>query len=118
MEVIGVLANQLSQTLNLNTGILNNGILNNSGTDSIDLNEAKKHTDDSIAALDVIDNAVSNQFVTAVSETDGKIKVSRTEVVASQISILNTETDAFAASTTNVQTAINELADMWGWDEF
>jgi hypothetical protein len=67
--------------------------------------------------LDVTDTAVENQFVTAVSEADGKITVSRAGVSASQITITNTENDAFAAGTTNVQMALNELADMWAWEE-
>jgi hypothetical protein len=78
---------------------------------------AKKHADDAIAALDVEDAAVENQFVTAVSETDGKISVSRSAISASQIGITNTEADAFAAETTNVQAALTELASFWMWEE-
>lgn len=78
---------------------------------------AKKHADDAIAALDVEDAAVENQFVTAVSETDGKISVSRSAINASQIGITNTEDDAFAVGTTNVQAALTELASFWDWLE-
>lgn len=85
--------------------------------DSDNLAAVKKYADDAILALDVTDTAVENQFVTAVSEADGKITVSRTGVSASQITITNTENDAFAAGTTNVQMALNELADMWAWEE-
>jgi hypothetical protein len=85
--------------------------------DSDNLAAAKKYADDAIAALDVTDEAVAGQFVTAVSETDGKISVSRASVNASQISITNTETDAFAASTQNVQDALTELASFWAWEE-
>lgn len=85
--------------------------------DSDNLAAAKKYADDAILALNVTDTAVENQFVTAVSEADGKISVSRAGVSASQITITNTEADAFAAGTTNVQMALNELADMWAWEE-
>jgi L-fucose isomerase-like protein len=85
--------------------------------DSDNLAAAKKHADDAIAALDVTDTAVANQFVTAVSETDGKISVSRSAITASQIGITNTENDAFAAATQDVQAALNELADFWAWEE-
>lgn len=85
--------------------------------DTDNLASAKKYADDAIAALDVTDTAVENQFVTAVSETDGKIAVSRTSISASQIGITNTEEDAFAASTQNVQSALNELAGFWAWEE-
>lgn len=47
--------------------------LNGEGEGSV-----KKTVADAIAALDVEDTAVADQFVTAVSETDGKIAVSRT----------------------------------------
>jgi hypothetical protein len=70
--------------------------------DSDNLAAAKKYADDAILALDAADTAVENQFVTAVSEAGGKITVSRAGVNASQITITNTEADAFAAGTTNV----------------
>ena len=41
---------------------------------------AKKYTDGKIAELDVTDAAVENQYVSSVSETDGKITVSRTAI--------------------------------------
>lgn len=78
---------------------------------------AKAYTDTAIEGLDVEDVAVENQFVTAVSETDGKISVSRSAISASQIGITNTEADAFAAETTNVQAALTELASFWDWEE-
>ena len=81
------------------------------------LTDAKKYTDDEIAKLDVEDAAVENQFVTAVSETDGKISVSRSSINASQIGITNTENDAFAVETQNVQDALTELANFWAWEE-
>lgn len=46
---------------------------------------AESHADDAIAALDVSDSAVATQFVTAVSETDGKIAVSRRALEADDI---------------------------------
>ena len=41
---------------------------------------AKKYTDGKIAELDVTDAAVENQYVSSVSETDGRITVSRTAI--------------------------------------
>lgn len=41
---------------------------------------AKKYTDGKIAELDVNDEAEENKYVSSVSETDGKITVSRTEI--------------------------------------
>lgn len=53
--------------------------INGSGEGSISkaLTDAKTYTDTKIAGLDVADSAVANSFVTSVSETDGKIAVSR-----------------------------------------
>ena len=53
-----------------------NAIATLNGADNVTGSVAKK-IKDAIGALDVTDNAVTNNFVTAVSETDGKIKVSR-----------------------------------------
>lgn len=41
---------------------------------------AKRYTDDKIEELDVNDTAVENKYVSSVSETDGKITVSRTAI--------------------------------------
>lgn len=41
---------------------------------------AKRYTDGKIAELDFTDAAVENQYVSSVSETDGKITVSRTAI--------------------------------------
>ena len=41
---------------------------------------AKRYTDGKIEELDVTDAAVENQYVSSVSETDGKITVSRTAI--------------------------------------
>lgn len=41
---------------------------------------AKKYTDGKIAELDFTDTAVENQYVSSVSETDGRITVSRTAI--------------------------------------
>lgn len=46
---------------------------------------AKFAASDAIAALDVTDEAKTGEFVTAVSETDGKISVSRKALIASDI---------------------------------
>lgn len=49
------------------------------------LTGAKAYTDDAITKLDVEDSAKTGEFVTAVSETDGKISVSRRALTADDI---------------------------------
>lgn len=58
--------------------------INGSGEGSISkaLEDAKTYTDTKIGGLDVVDSAVANSFVTSVSETDGKIAVSRGAVTS------------------------------------
>ena len=46
---------------------------------------AETHADEAIAALDVADTPVATQLVSAVSETDGKITVTRRALVAADI---------------------------------
>lgn len=66
-----------------------NAIATLNGADTVNGSVAKK-IKDAINALDVTDTAASNQFVTAVSETDGKIKVSRATPTIANISGLTT----------------------------
>lgn len=66
-----------------------NAIAMLNGADTVNGSVAKK-IKDAISALDVTDTAASNQFVTAVSETDGKIKVSRATPTIANISGLTT----------------------------
>ena len=66
-----------------------NAIATLNGTDTVNGSVAKK-IKDAIGALDVTDNAVTNNFVTAVSETDGKIKVSRAVPTIANINGLTT----------------------------
>ena len=54
--------------------------LNGTGAGSV-----AKTVSDAIGALDVTDTAVANQFVTAVSETDGKIAVTRSAITTDNI---------------------------------
>ena len=71
--------------------------------------DAKNKAD--IAALDVTDAAVSGQFVTAVSETDGKITVSRdnlTDAVLAGYAADSTKTGAIAATDT-LEQALNKI---------
>lgn len=51
------------------------------------LKDAKDYTDDEIKKLDVTDSVSSGTFVTAVSETDGKISVSRATISSSDKTI-------------------------------
>ena len=48
--------------------------------DSDNLATAKQYTTDEIAKLDVTDSVVSGKYVSAVSETDGKISVTRADL--------------------------------------
>lgn len=58
---------------------------------------AKRYTDGKIAELDFTDAAVENQYVSSVSETDGKITVSRTAIPI--IGVTDTkENDKFVTS--------------------
>ena len=63
------------------------------------LQEATNYTDEQIAGLDVTDTAVSKQFVTAVSETDGKISVSRRALTGDDLPTVSI--DKLVAGTTN-----------------
>lgn len=56
------------------------------------LQEAKNNTDAKIAGLDVPDAPEANKFVTSVSETDGKIKVTRAAVASTGNTLLVTNT--------------------------
>lgn len=65
-----------------------NAIATLNGNDSTAGSVAKK-IKDAIGALDVTDAAVANKFVTAVSETDGKISVSRATPAIADVSGLS-----------------------------
>lgn len=90
------------------TDILANGAVKNN-TDAIaTLNgngegSVAKAVSDGIATLDVDDAAVAHQVVTAVSETDGKIAVTRAQLTTDDIAV-GTEVWVFdcGTSTTNV----------------
>lgn len=51
------------------------------------LTDAKAYTDAEIKKLDVSDTAKTNQYVSAVSETDGKISVSRTALPVYSVTV-------------------------------
>lgn len=59
-------------------GLKGNPSTSTSGETSVE--GAKRYTDGKIAELDFTDAAVENQYVSSVSETDGKITVSRTAI--------------------------------------
>lgn len=65
-----------------------NAIATLNGSDTTAGSVSKK-IKDAIGGLDVSDTAVANQFVTAVSETDGKIKVSRATPTIANVSGLS-----------------------------
>ena len=73
------------------------------------INGAKAYADAAIAALDKSDTAVTDQFVTAVSESDGVISVTRLRPTAANVSFSNTYFDP--ENTTNVEEALIELAE-------
>lgn len=79
------------------------------GADTVTGSVAKK-IKDAIGALDVTDNPATNQFVTAVSETDGKIKVSRATPTIANVSGL---TDALGKKLeTSLKGKANGLAEL------
>lgn len=64
----------------------------------------------SIEALDVSDTAVSGQYVSSVSETDGKIKVSRGTIAASPLNSYSKGTSAASVTASDtINTAISKL---------
>ena len=75
------------------------------------INGAKKYAAEAVAAavedLDVTDAAVANQFVTSVSETDGKIFVTRAQPAAVGVTVAD---DDGYFSATDVEGALVELA--------
>lgn len=70
---------------------------------------AKAYANAAIAALDKSDTAVTDQFVTAVSESDGVISVTRIRPTAANVSFSNSYFDP--VKTTNVEDALIELAE-------
>ena len=56
------------------------------------LTSANTYTNNEIAKLDVDDSPVANKFVTSVSETDGKVKVTRASVASTGNTLLVTNT--------------------------
>lgn len=67
---------------------------------------------DSINNLDVADSSVANQFVTSVSQADGKISVSRARPTAANISnnAITASTTQIGIAGTDVQTAVSNIA--------
>ena len=57
------------------------------------LTSANTHTNEEIAKLDVTDTATENNFVTSVSETDGKIEVTRAAVASPTKTVSVTKAD-------------------------
>ena len=57
------------------------------------LTSANTHTNEEIAKLDVDDSPVDNNFVTSVSESDGKIKVTRAAVASPTKTVSVTKAD-------------------------
>ena len=57
------------------------------------LTSANTYTDEEIAKLDVTDTATENNFVTSVSETDGKIEVTRAAVASPTKTVSVTKAD-------------------------
>lgn len=74
------------------------------------LAEAKEYTDDEIAKLSAVDTAIDGQFVTAVSEADGKITVTRAALTSADIPEL--EYDALGAADTVKTELLGTEADL------
>ena len=73
--------------------------------------DVKTYVDNAINALDKADTAVGHQFVTAVSEKNGVITVSRAQATAADIAstAINDANDTVAIAGTNVKTQIENI---------
>lgn len=80
------------------------------GADNV-VGSVAKSIKDAVEALDVTDTAVGGQFVTAVSETDGKVVISRGTVASNQVTAetVTAGTDTVAIEGTNVDAQIKSL---------
>lgn len=98
--------NSLKAAIEANTTAINK--LN--GGDTVDGSVAKS-VKDAIEVLDITDTAVDGQFVTAVSETDGKVVISRGEVASNMVTAVAVaaSTETVAIDGTNVDTQIKNL---------
>ena len=74
------------------------------------LNDAKTYVGTEIGKLDVDDSAVAKQFVSAVSETDGKITVTRRALIADDVPELG------ISKISGLQDAINAKQDTIAFD--
>ena len=80
------------------------------GADGFKLSGVQDAIDTAISGLDVSDSAVAGQYVTTVSETDGKISVSRADVSSAVLNNYSKGSDATAvAETDTVNQAIGKL---------
>ena len=68
-------------------------------------------------AIEAMDLAKIEGFVTSIEQVDGKVTATAVSTIAAEkITIVDTE-DHFDANTTNVESALAVLANMWAWEE-
>ena len=80
------------------------------GSDGVKVQGIKDEINRKIAALDVTDTAVAGEYVNAVSETDGKVSVSRVAVSAAPLNNYTKGSDATAvAASDTINQAISKL---------
>lgn len=105
-SALGTRIDGVSSDLSTHTS---NTTIHVTSTDKSNWNAKATQTDitNAINALDVSDSAVANQFVTKVSETDGKISVSRAQPTIANVSGLQTALNGKAATTHTHSVKIN-----------
>lgn len=105
----GSISDPGEETSHYNEYMLINGAFELIGTSQVDLSGYATETfvTNAINALDVADAAVANQYVSAVSQTDGKIVVSRKQLPAKPVIATGTANGTIAVD--NVDVAVKGL---------
>lgn len=79
--------------------------------------DAQSTADANKAAIEAMDLAKVEGFVTSIEQVDGKVSATAVQTIAAEkITITDTD-DNFAAEVTNVESALAALADRWDWEE-
>lgn len=101
-DTINAVSNKLSSNLTAANKHSDNNLVEAKNYSDKNLETAKTYTNTKIEELDYIDEAISQNFVTAVSEENGKIKVTRASLVANDIpSLTHTKISDWDTEVTN-----------------
>ena len=111
-------------TLQSNINTLSGTVSANKTTAETGISEAKdaaadaqSTADANKAAIEAMDLAKVEGFVTSIEQVDGKVSATAVQTIAAEkITITDTD-DNFAAEVTNVESALAALADRWDWEE-